>query len=110
VVISRRGQADNIVDERLRELGLTRRVALTVPTVAVALATVAATGLVTTVPGLLAAGLDLALTSRPLPLRTPEIPAVMAWHSRHDRDAAHHWLRSEIAQALAAIARPGTTA
>ena len=41
-------------------------------------------------------GLDPALRTGPLPIPTPEIPAVMAWHARHDRDAAHRWLRTTI--------------
>jgi len=34
---------------------------------------------------------------------TPAVPAVLAWQARHDRDAAHRWLRTPIADTLTAI-------
>jgi DNA-binding transcriptional LysR family regulator len=104
VVVSRRGRRRNLLDDILSEQGLTRRVALTVPTVTLALAAVAASDMLAVVPNLLtAAGLDPALAAHRLPVETPAIPAVMAWHTRHDRDAVHHWLRTTISETFAEI-------
>jgi DNA-binding transcriptional LysR family regulator len=99
VVVSRRGRAHSLLDDLLPE---PRRVALTVPTVALALAVVAATDMVTVVPSILRP--DPPLRATPLPFPTPGIPAVMAWHARHDRDAAHGWLRARITEAVDATA------
>jgi DNA-binding transcriptional LysR family regulator len=101
VVVSRRGRTHNLLDDLLAEHGLTRHVALTVPTAAQALTVVAATGMLTVIPALAATG--PALAAHPLPVPTPAIPAVMAWHTRHDRDPAHHWLRDTVVAAARAL-------
>ena len=100
-VISRRGRPRGPIDDLLAARGLTRRVAVTVPTLALALRAAAA-GLVTVAPAL-AAGDQLGPDLRTWPLfaPAPEIPAVMAWHVRHERDSAHRWLRAVIRDALA---------
>jgi DNA-binding transcriptional LysR family regulator len=101
VVISRRGRRRNRIDEILQAQGLSRRVAVTVPTLAVALQVVATSAVVTVAPATLAGGqLGPGLRSFVLPLPTPEIPAVMAWHTRHERDSAHRWLRGMISDTL----------
>jgi DNA-binding transcriptional LysR family regulator len=85
--------------------GLSRRVALTVPTLAMALRAVDA-GLVTVAPATLAGSqLGPDLRSWALPVPAPEIPAVMSWHLRHERDSAHRWLRAQIRDTLTAIPR-----
>lgn len=104
VVISRRGRRRNRLDDLLAEHGLHRHVAVTVPTAAMALRIVATTPLLAVAPVRMTAGqLGDALRVYPLPVPTPEIPAVLAWHTRHDRDPAHRWLRTTIADTLAAI-------
>jgi DNA-binding transcriptional LysR family regulator len=66
-----------------------------------ALETVASTDLVTVAPARLSANqLGSTLHSFPLPVPTPEIPAVLAWHARHEQDSAHRWLRATIRQTL----------
>ncbi|ONI76119.1 LysR family transcriptional regulator [Actinosynnema sp. ALI-1.44] len=106
VVISRRGSGNNRVDDLLKAHKLSRKVAFTVPTLALALRIVAAHELITVAPRLLTEhALPPSLRSYPMPEPTSPIPAVLAWHARHDRDAAHRWLRSLIADALGAITR-----
>jgi DNA-binding transcriptional LysR family regulator len=124
VVISRRGRQHDRIDDllagsRLRpepgsdtnsrpesQPGLRRRVVLTVPTLHAALRTVAAADLITVAPGAMAScqiGSGTGLRAYALPLPVPEIPVVMAWHVRHDRDAAHRWLRALVCEILASL-------
>lgn len=132
VVISRRGRQHDRIDDLLAESqlgpgaetgpGLRRRVVLTVPTLHAALRTVSAAGLITVAPEAMAScqiepgtgtGLRTGSGSGPearpglrayaLPLPVPEIPVVMAWHVRHDRDAAHRWLRALVCEILASL-------
>ena len=104
VVISRRGRRRGRLDDILEAHGLGRRVAVTVPTLAKALRTVAAADLVTVVPKALTGDLlGPALRASALPVPTPEIPAVLAWHARLERDSAHRWLRTTIRETLRSI-------
>jgi DNA-binding transcriptional LysR family regulator len=104
VVISRRGRRPDRIDDLLDERHLRRRVAFTVPTLALALRVVAAHDLVTVAPRLLTShALPPSLRTYPLPGPTPAVPAVLAWHARHDRDSAHRWLRTLITDTLTAI-------
>lgn len=107
VVISRRGRHHGPVDDLLEARGLHRKVVCTVPTLALALRIVSAGHLVAVAPGLLAGtALPASLRAYPMPGPATPVPAVLAWHARHDRDAAHRWLRTLTAETLAAIARP----
>ena len=104
VVISRRGRTRGHIDDALAGHGLSRRVALTVPTLAMAIQTVASSALLTVAPALMVADqLGPGLRTFALPMPTPEIPAVLAWHTRHERDSAHRWLRATIAETLLAL-------
>ncbi|WP_019932138.1 LysR family transcriptional regulator [Nocardia sp. BMG111209] len=102
VVVSRRGRRHNLIDELLEARGLRRRVALTVPTLAMALTAVEAAGLITVAPAKLGR-LGPGLRSYPLPIPTPDIPAVLTWHARHERDGGHRWLRTLVGETLATI-------
>jgi DNA-binding transcriptional LysR family regulator len=104
VVISRRGRRRNRIDDLLATHDLTRRVAVTVPTLAMAIQAIAAGQLITVAPALLTEHqLVPALRTYELPMPTPEIPAVMAWHTRHERDSAHRWLRATISDTLVSM-------
>ncbi|MFK0106997.1 LysR family transcriptional regulator [Streptomyces sp. NPDC091217] len=109
-VISRRGRIRSRIDDLLEARNLRRHVAFTVPTLALALRTAADHDLVTVVPALLGGqALPAPLRAYPLPADAPAVPAVLAWHVRHDRDAAHRWLRMLVTDTLTAIggtARP----
>ncbi|MFJ7213468.1 LysR family transcriptional regulator [Amycolatopsis sp. NPDC098790] len=104
VVISRRGRRHNRVDELLEARGLTRSVTFTVPTVALALPILAAHPLIAVVPGRLTGQvLPPVLRSYPMPGLPSPVPAVLAWHARHDQDAAHRWFRALITDAFAHV-------
>jgi DNA-binding transcriptional LysR family regulator len=85
------------VDRALGELGLGRRVVVTVPTFAAALDLVATTDLVATLPERLVRLLPpsqleaLSVTPPPVPLAPFRLLAL--WHARADADPAHRWLR-----------------
>jgi DNA-binding transcriptional LysR family regulator len=93
---SRRGRAQGPVDAALAALGLAREVALIVPGPLSALAIVADSDLVATVPASLArwGQRTLGLRVLKLPLSLPRMVLAQAWHPRLDADPAHRWLRA----------------
>ncbi|OWQ48673.1 LysR family transcriptional regulator [Roseateles noduli] len=109
VTVSRRGRLRDAVDDALAAQGLARRVVAAAPTVAAALAWVAAADLVTLVPERISAGTarSLKLKVAAIPLRTPALPVVVTWHRRHEGDQAHAWLREQVRRVVAALLAPG---
>lgn len=108
VVVSRRGRTRDRLADLTESHNVRRTVAFTVPTLSLALRMVATHDLITVAPALLGThGLPTGLRSYPLPEPTPSIPLVLAWHARHDRDAAHRWLRDLITTTLTAITNAG---
>lgn len=102
VMMSMDGAKTGTIDPVLRDHGLERRVVMTVPHFhAVALAS-AAGGMLGNLPIHFARhaarllDLDLFLP----PYDPPVLDVMMFWHKRHDRDAAHAWLRDHVARAL----------
>ncbi|MBF6063061.1 LysR family transcriptional regulator [Nocardia terpenica] len=107
--VSRRGRIRGPIDDRLAELGLSRRVVATVPGYAAALLAVRLTGLVTLAHGRPDAPALTALDLRPfeIPLDLPPVQLSLAWHPRHTADDAHRWLRARVHEALStAVALP----
>jgi DNA-binding transcriptional LysR family regulator len=99
VIISRRGRARDFVDDALAAAGLTRRVALTVPTLEAAAAVMRGGGLLTVVPRTSARALTEThgLHAWTPPFATEPLQAVLSWHARFDSDPAHAWLRQQVA-------------
>jgi DNA-binding transcriptional LysR family regulator len=103
--IAPRGQPGGPVDDALAALGLSRRVALRIPTFIPALEAVAQSDLILTAPeGFLR---DVGQTHplqvyRP-PLEIRPFPLAMAWHERLQHDPAARWLRERVAGILAAF-------
>jgi DNA-binding transcriptional LysR family regulator len=100
--VSRRGRTRGPVDDRLEDLGLTRRVVAVVPTYAASLFLARGTDVVCLAPD--RTGLDavqaLGLRTFALPVPLPSAEIGMAWHPRNDRDRAHRWLRECIRQVV----------
>jgi DNA-binding transcriptional LysR family regulator len=101
VIMSMDGGTVGTIDAALKEKGLERRVAMTVPHFqAVALA--AANGMLGNMPVHFAQyaarilDLDIFLP----PHDPPGMNIMMYWHRRLDRNAANMWLREQIAQAM----------
>jgi DNA-binding transcriptional LysR family regulator len=108
VVASRRGLVQGPIDEALASFGLSRHVALVVPSHMSALDVVAQSDLVGAVPASLAgrvAGARQALKTFNLPFETKVIAIGQAWHPRFDNDAAHRWLRTKIREVCRACFR-----
>lgn len=99
VLVAPGGVPRGLLDDRLAELGLTRRIVRSVSTFLVAPFLVARTDLVVTLPSRVAAALashlDLVVRAPPPKLAT-SFPVQMMWHRRDDEEAAHAWLRQEV--------------
>jgi DNA-binding transcriptional LysR family regulator len=98
VVTSRRGRITGPVDDALTAAGLTRNVAVIVPSFGAALSTAAATDMVALIPASYFEHLraSAALRSFELPVSTDHITISQMWHPRLDRDPAHRWLRGVV--------------
>jgi DNA-binding transcriptional LysR family regulator len=112
VAVSRRGRAHGPIDERLAELGLSRRVLTVVPSFASALYLARETDVVCVAPGGLGRTMleTLGLRTFPIPLALPPIALGMAWHPRNHHDRTHELLRERTRHIMAAVAAPGPTA
>lgn len=106
--ISRRGRLTGPIDDRLADLGLTRRVVATVPGFTAALLTIRDTDMITLAPALpdAPALIALGLRSFTIPLDLPPAELAMAWHPRHTADTAHRWLRSRVHETIRAVLLP----
>ncbi|MBN3821946.1 LysR family transcriptional regulator, partial [Paraburkholderia sp. Se-20369] len=88
-----------VTDDALAKLGLTRRVALSVPHFLFAISAVANTDLVAMLPERLVRNAP-ALRIVDAPLEVPGYEMSMLWHERSHRDPAHRWLRDTIAASV----------
>jgi DNA-binding transcriptional LysR family regulator len=101
------GRPGGPVDRALAELGLARRVALSVPHFLLAQHVIARTDLVLTIARRIAetfAGLlPLAVVESPLAL--PGFTIGMRWGERNDADPGHAWLRQRLVEAARGLRR-----
>lgn len=84
------------IDRWLREQGLPREVAITVPAFAGMRPFVLGSTRLATGPGRLAQGLMQGLAASDLPIPAPEMPMYAIWHLRHQQDPTHQWLRRQL--------------
>ncbi|WP_266181397.1 LysR family transcriptional regulator [Dyella humicola] len=108
VDVQRRPGAPSVVDDALSELGLARRIVLTVAHASAAPVVAAGGGLVATLSERLAQAMapGLGLVVVPLPFLPRGETVVMAWHPRQAADPAHAWLRKQVPAAIAASSAP----
>jgi DNA-binding transcriptional LysR family regulator len=101
VVVVPEAGTRNALDERLKAIGLSRHVALRVPSFLPALVAVASSELVLTAPQSLvrafAEPFALSVFAPPLPVGGITVSA--AWHERQRRDPGHAWLRAQLVRA-----------
>ena len=83
------------LDRHLLAAGIARRFRVMVPGFSGLPAFIRGTDLLATVPGLLREHLMRGLADAEVPVPCPSMPMYMIWHLRHQRDAAHRWLRSQ---------------
>ncbi len=100
------GRTHGFVDEALTRLGRSRHIALTLSQWATAAQVLPGGDLLSVFSSRYvdACGLTEVLAVRPMPhqLDLPRIAINMLWHHRHERDAAHRWLRQSMAASLLA--------
>lgn len=97
VLVSPSGSGPGVVDAHVSS---ERRIALRVPTFAVALAIVEKSDLVLTAPSALAVVAAARLSSLAPPMKLPGHAITTVWHPRFTDDAAHRWFRGMIAEAV----------
>jgi len=109
LLISPGGQRQGAVDRQLEQLGLQRRVVMTVPHFLMAPHLVAGSDLLCVLPGRVARRLaePLGLLLRPPPLPLPGFNLSMVWHPRLERAAAQAWLRQLVVQVASEEADAG---
>ncbi|NML30173.1 LysR family transcriptional regulator [Paraburkholderia antibiotica] len=88
-----------VTDEALAQVGLTRKVVLSVPHFLFMQAVLANTDLVGMLPARLLHG-STALRMVEPPVEVPGYEMAMLWHERVHRDPAHRWLREFIAASV----------
>ncbi|KAF0863026.1 LysR family transcriptional regulator [Pseudomonas sp. LD120] len=103
ILVSMDGSANGEVDSLLRDEGLQRRIAVSVPHWRTAPSMIHNTDLILTVA---TRTLDEALLNQDLiqlrpPLPIPPFPFVQIWHQRFDNEPAHVWLREQVKQVVA---------
>jgi DNA-binding transcriptional LysR family regulator len=99
VVSADGGGFQGVTDVALARLGMTRRVALSVPHFLFLASVLASTEMVAMVPSRLVRG-NTALQVVEPPLEVAGFEMVMLWHERSHRDPAHQWLRDLIARTV----------
>lgn len=101
VLIAPGGDLRGIVDDRLEAMGRRRRVVLGLPAFLPALAAVAASGALVTLPARVAqafaAGFGLVTATPPLDIR--RFPVSVFWHRRNDAEPRIRWIRAQVASA-----------
>ncbi len=105
IIVSRRGRLTDRLDSLLTEQGMARRVVASAPTSTSALRIVCGTDALVVVPEDVCAPdiAALGLVTAPVPFNMPEIPVVMNWHTRHNDDTAHRWLRALVADLISKV-------
>ncbi|MGY0217000.1 LysR family transcriptional regulator [Endozoicomonadaceae bacterium StTr2] len=101
-LITMGGESKGAIDYLLEEQGLKRRIALRVPHFVAALALVADTDLILTIPYGLAISCAAHYNLKILPLPAAQKPFTYSiiWHERHIKDPGHIWLRQRIYEEL----------
>lgn len=102
VAISGGGDKVRQIDSLLNDMKRQRRIQVWVPFIDAALSLVSASNLVTTVPRHIADNLaqQFQLVARALPFQSPRISYYLIWHSRHQHDPAHQFVRDHLFKAL----------
>ena len=103
VILSMDGARTGTIETVLKQHGLSRRVAMTVPHFQAVALTAAASPLIGSLPVHFArhAAAHLPLALYLPPYDPPKVGVCLYWHKRLDRDPANLWLRDRVAGALA---------
>ncbi len=98
VLVTILGQGRGVIDDELEQLGLSRRVRLTLPHFYAAMAVVAQSHLVVTLPRSLASRYidSFGLVALPPPVTRPPFTVVAIWPEALDAQPANTWLRRVV--------------
>ena len=98
VLVAPHGRNPGVVDSALRKIGMTRKVAITVPDFASAARLVATGSIIATIPSRIAVHYSnhYQLNVFELPLQLPELDIAVAFHPRAMSDPAIIWLMDNI--------------
>ncbi len=98
-IVTPRGNLTGFVDEKLNEMGRSRRVAVGLSQFSLLLATLAGNNLIITVPDFIACSLigfgQFAID--PCPVAVPPVANKLAWVSMAERDPSQAWFRGLVA-------------
>ncbi|MCV6590581.1 MAG: LysR family transcriptional regulator [Marinobacterium sp.] len=105
VQVSSGGDKDSFFDRVLTEAGLQRRILLSVPFFSAAFSALAQSEMLLIVPAHIArqAAKLYPLQALPVPLAGLELPDHhyhLLWHSIHEHDPAHRWVREKMAKVI----------
>jgi DNA-binding transcriptional LysR family regulator len=98
-VVQQEGKSHELFEQALAELGLTRRVALSIPHFLALPLIIAESDLVVTVPYAVATSFAKMAELRVLrpPIQVPRADVKQHWHARFHHDEANKWIRGVIA-------------
>ena len=98
MLISRTGSKSGLIDQKLTEMGLERRIKLIVPHFLSAPLIVAETDMILSLPYRIARQCKkfTPLEIFPVPVELPSYDLVMIWHPLREKEPAHLWLRDKI--------------
>lgn len=104
LLVTTSGDVTGYVDRALQQMGLTRRVGVTVNHFAAVPKMLAQSDLIAVVPQIVAGGSQFrdALWLTPPPLDVPPTPIYLIWHARSERDPGLNWMRKLIEQIITA--------
>jgi len=100
LLVSLSGDASGIVDIKLAEQNLTRRIAMTTNSFSSAMSLIKQTSLICILPYAIAVEhiKNGSLIAKSVPIDIPPAEISMAWHNRSNRDVGVTWLRNTISQ------------
>jgi len=102
LLVTLTGDASGIVDSKLAEKNLTRRIAMTTNSFTSAMNLITNTSLICVLPYAIAFEhvKNGSLICKPMPIEIPPAEISMAWHNRSNRDEGLIWLRKTIVQII----------
>lgn len=98
LLVTYRSRPRSAADDRLAEMGLTRRITYTTPHFSSLPGILQNAAVMTTVPDVLADAWrqNFGLCSSPLPFPLPSFDLSLIWHGRNDAEPARRWLAGQI--------------
>lgn len=102
VAVRTEGRSQEVIEQAMKNLGVSRDVFLTVPHFLGLMSIIPQTELIATIPVDLAPSFQRqdGICIYPLPFQTPHVEVIQIWHKRHHKDSANQWLRGVVRKVL----------